>query len=141
MLAPFPAGSSGLKKVNKRIHKLKKNFLNFGGKRVMPQKLFREDFTLEFIRLSSVGSRFFKWEIYFHFATSKQCLYAQFNARLYSPQIKKVPPVQRHPPRHSLIILELPPWTSGVAIGGDARQQISPHLDHGFQVLVSRNFF
>ncbi len=53
------------------------------------------------------------------------------NARLYSPQIKKVPPIQRHPPRHPLILLELPPWTSGVAIGGDARQQISPHLDHG----------
>ncbi len=113
-----------------------RNFSKCWGKRVMRQKIFREDFTLASIRLSSV--HVFKWEIYFHFTTSKQCLYAQFNARLHSPQIKKVPPVQRHPPRHSLILLELPPWASGVAIGGDARQQISPHLDHGFQVLVSR---
>ena len=53
--------------------------------------------------------------------------------RAYIPhKLKKVPPIQRHPPRHSLILLELPPWTSGVAIGGDARQQISTHLDHGF---------
>ncbi len=59
-------------------------------------------------------------------------------APTFPANFKKVPPIQRHPPRHSLILLELPPWASGVAIGGDAREQISPHLDHGVKVLVSR---